>query len=469
MLTKLSVSGFKSLDDVTVHFGPFTCIAGQNGAGKSNLFDVILFLSDLTRMPIMDAARRVRDRSEKPGGPIASIFTRTRDGMRDTMAIAAEFIVPGSVVDDFNQRAEPSVALLRYELELRFTPTDEVESERILLVKEALRYIPKSEFRGALFPTSGMFWDSVKGGTKTSPFISTSEDKDSIFVHQDGNGKSGRPERFSALGARRTVLSTISSVDRPTAFAARREMESWVLLQLEPSALRKEDEFSTPSDVKVSPTGAHMPATLRRLGADGLIASRLSELLPDVGELSVDIDERRQTKTLVMTNKDGISFPAKALSDGTLRFLALAIMHADRDAGGVICLEEPENGIHPSRVSAMTRLLRDMAVDPQEAVGDDNPLRQVIINTHSPLVVQSLRTADLVVCGSYRQDGATYTDFSFVAETWRAALMPDHHPTSLGTLVAYLSKPEEADWSQSETVRQRLETQLTLPLREIAH
>ena len=47
MLTRLRVQGFKSLIDAEVRFGPFTCIAGANGAGKSNLFDAILFLRDL--------------------------------------------------------------------------------------------------------------------------------------------------------------------------------------------------------------------------------------------------------------------------------------------------------------------------------------------------------------------------------------------------------------------------------------
>ena len=47
MLTRLKVSGFKNLVDVDVRFGPFTCIAGANGIGKSNLFDVTTFLSAL--------------------------------------------------------------------------------------------------------------------------------------------------------------------------------------------------------------------------------------------------------------------------------------------------------------------------------------------------------------------------------------------------------------------------------------
>ncbi|MBC8139699.1 MAG: AAA family ATPase, partial [Fibrella sp.] len=44
MLTRFKVSGFKNLVDVDVRFGPFTCIAGANGVGKSNLFDAIKFL-----------------------------------------------------------------------------------------------------------------------------------------------------------------------------------------------------------------------------------------------------------------------------------------------------------------------------------------------------------------------------------------------------------------------------------------
>ena len=43
MLTRLKVSGFKNLVDVDIRFGPFTCIAGANGVGKSNLFDAINF------------------------------------------------------------------------------------------------------------------------------------------------------------------------------------------------------------------------------------------------------------------------------------------------------------------------------------------------------------------------------------------------------------------------------------------
>ena len=57
MLTRLKVTGFKNLIDVDVRFGPFTCIAGANGVGKSNLFDAIGFLSALAELPLMEAAK----------------------------------------------------------------------------------------------------------------------------------------------------------------------------------------------------------------------------------------------------------------------------------------------------------------------------------------------------------------------------------------------------------------------------
>jgi len=50
MLTRLKISNFKNLVDVDIHFGTFTCIAGANGVGKSNLFDAIKFLSLLAAM-----------------------------------------------------------------------------------------------------------------------------------------------------------------------------------------------------------------------------------------------------------------------------------------------------------------------------------------------------------------------------------------------------------------------------------
>ena len=67
MLTRLEVKGFKNLVDFSLDFGPYTCIAGPNGVGKSNIFDAIQFLSLLTTHPISEAALNIRNSGESTG------------------------------------------------------------------------------------------------------------------------------------------------------------------------------------------------------------------------------------------------------------------------------------------------------------------------------------------------------------------------------------------------------------------
>lgn len=154
----------------------------------------------------------------------------------------------------------------------------------------------------------------------------------------------------------------------------------------------------------------------------------MCELIDQVGRVKIDRDDKRELLTLLLTDRYGTELPAKALSDGTLRFLALASAELDPTLTGLICMEEPENGIHPERIGAMLRLLRDIAVDPELAVDDDNPLRQVIINTHSPVVVGQVPDDTLVFAVPEQQvvQGSLIKGVSFrsLSETWRAKARP---------------------------------------------
>ena len=108
MLTRLKVSGFKNLVDVDVRFGPFTCVAGTNGAGKSNLFDAIQFLSALADRPLIDAALSVRNEGGRTGD-IRSLLHRVGDTYADKMTFETEMIVPFEGVDDLGQQAEAAL------------------------------------------------------------------------------------------------------------------------------------------------------------------------------------------------------------------------------------------------------------------------------------------------------------------------------------------------------------------------
>ncbi|WP_454764947.1 AAA family ATPase [Cupriavidus campinensis] len=460
MLTRLCVRGFKSLQDVEVLFGPFNCIAGVNGVGKSNLFDAILFLMDLADMPIMAAASRIRNR---PGNTasIESLFTKTTQGIARRMEFEAEFIVPPTVTDDFGREGQPTVTHLRYNLVLHYTGgVQPSNSEGIELVEENLTYIKKGESRQRLgFPGRKEFFDSVYIGASRNDFITTEVDNGRPVARIKQDKVQGPPVSIPLSHTQRTILSSINTIDKPTALAARREMQSWVLLQLEPSALRQPDDFVAQN--KISSSGAHLPSTLAKLGCYPVIANKLSELIPDVGKIDVDIDEKRQLRTLILETRDGLRYQARSLSDGTLRFLALAIIGEDRESGRVICLEEPENGIHPARIPAMMRLLKEMVVDTNYAVGDDNPLRQVIINTHSPQVVSILNKNDLIVSKGYRKNGATLTQFVYIGETWRQKNTTGN-PVAIGDLLEYLRTRELDQVEGGDSVKVFVKEQLQL-------
>jgi predicted ATPase len=448
MLSRLKISGFKNLRDIDVQFGLFTCIAGANGVGKSNLFDAIMFLGDLASMPILKACGNVRGTHGRASN-FSSLFFRGKETDILRMEFSVELIIPGEVVDDFDRKAKPTATLVEYSLTLRLNPETASGSfkDPVYIEKEELRAKPSSEAQKFLLFRGGH--EIAKNrkiifgpGPRTSPFIETdSKGPDVAILLRGDGGTRGNPQRISAFKSPQTVLSGVNLSSHPTALAVRREMQSWRMLQLEPTALRAPDDIFGESSL--SSTGEHLPNTLFRLGNYGDIANRLADLIPGVEALNVDTDPSRQQRTLSVTMNDKHAYSASSLSDGTLRFLALAVLSNDPDASGLVCLEEPENGIHPQKIPQMLHLVRELSdanMLPEDLVHQTN-LRQVIINTHSPLVVAELRDDELLFAEAIRHKGQTFANFKPIDGTWRTK-SPANTPQSYitrGELHAYLS------------------------------
>lgn len=462
MLTRLEVDGFKNLINFSVDFGPFNCIAGPNGVGKSNLFDAIRFLSLLADNSLMEAALLVRG-SSVDSSDIRDLFWSDSSGYSSRFRIAAEMIVEPQVSDDFGRPAEATSTFLRYEIEVGYeSATHRGTLGRLFLLSETLDYITEGEAVSKLrFPYSAQkFRKSVVINKRRTPsgFISVRRAEDGqteIIVHQDG-GSRGPGQIAPAYTAPRTIVGTSNTSATPTILAARREMQKWQFLALEPSAMRKPDRFqSTPF---ITANGGHLPATLYRLVTDAekrkedsanvytVITNRLAELVP-VSSLKVDVDDIRQLLTLQVNERGGVNLPAASLSDGTLRFLTLSILVTDPRSRGLICIEEPENGIHPAKMSEMVKLLRDLAVDSMETPGPENPFRQVIVATHSPVFVQLQDRNDLLFAVDTKIRSANGKPVRTLKcrpliDTWRAK--SGELAVGLATILAYLSSPPNA-------------------------
>ena len=444
MLTRLKVHNFKNLDDVDLRFGPFTCIAGPNATGKSNLFDAITFLGALANRPLMEAALAVRGSEAR--GDVRSIFRKTGEATASKMTFIAEMIIPENGQDELGQDAHASMTFLRYELDLAWRLDPELSPGAVLkVVREEMRHINRGDAAKILaFPHSRKWRDSVVTGERRSAYISmetategTPEEDWDVVLHSDAGPKGGYARRVLARTLPRTMLSSVNNAaEHRTLVLARQEMASWTQIQFEPSALRKPDSFTAPRTM--APNGAHLPSALytlatasRRASPDGdqdlyaRISNRLSRLIEHVSALRVDRDEQRQSLSVVITDQLQTEHAASSLSDGTLRFLALAVMESDTSHHGVLCLEEPENGIHPLRIKPIIDLLRDLAVDADLPCDGNNPLRQVIINTHSPQVAAQVAEDELVLLSQTelrsKAKSELHLNVAVLSGTWRSA------------------------------------------------
>jgi predicted ATPase len=445
MLTRFKVTGFKNLIDIDLRLGFFTCIAGINGVGKSNLFDAIKFLSDLASMPIAKAASLVRGANTK-SATFAHLFgDYESDTLSPEMEFVAECVVPSKVVDDYSQQVSVKNTCLEYTLGLRLVRGDSKKGlgDRIEITKEHLRPRKKSavekEWR---FSGSEIALRHVKGA-RTNPFIETSSQDGiaKIYLRSDAgsNTNSGAPLRVP-LTTPRTVLSGVDSENHASHLAMRREMEAWKLLQLEPSALREPDTYN--SESKISYRGEHLPSALQRIQLNGDIAADLSRLVRGVNSIQVVENDLLQLRSIAVSFTDR-TYPASALSDGTLRFMALSIMACDPESSGLVCMEEPENGIHPTKIPEMIDLVRKLSdyyrVN-DEDFPDEIPLRQVLINTHSPLVAAEVDLEELLFAQTRHRGAARYVQYCPLANTWRKDFWPEGEPfVQKGEIESFLS------------------------------
>jgi ABC-type branched-subunit amino acid transport system ATPase component len=164
-----------------------------------------------------------------------------------------------------------------------------------------------------------------------------------------------------------------------------------VLLRLEPDELRKPTSLIQEGQPLrfFNALGLGLPAiydaiVTRDLDAYIALNKELTKLFPTVKGLSPK-NPSPTTKTLGVQLENGPFVGADFMSEGMLYYLAYAALpHLEPTA--VILIEEPENGLHPARIHDVVRILRAIS-----------KTTQVVIATHSPLVINELQPDEVTV------------------------------------------------------------------------
>ena len=136
--------------------------------------------------------------------------------------------------------------------------------------------------------------------------------------------------------------------------------------------------------------GKNLGMVLNRLRGDPKAKNKLLASLKRLYREVEDFDVQVEAGSVQVFLQEGnVTIPATRLSDGTLRYLCLLAILCNPKLPPVVCLEEPELGLHPDILPGLADLLREAS-----------ERCQLIVTTHSDTLVDALTDTpeSIVVC-----------------------------------------------------------------------
>jgi len=339
MIKGLRVVGFKKLHDVTAEFEPFNVLIGPNGVGKSSMLQAIDFLHGLVS---------------------SSIEAHLKD-------------------QPYNYDDLPSL-----------NQRNKLMSWLVML--DLPRTAIGQDMRAAYF---------VEVGRKRYPYVSWEG------LHKETSQDPHKQELlFVRKGRRSRILNRRTGKDDPLATA---RLPASILSQLEddqayPEAVRVRDFFlgirsyllwdaktlRKPSDAVNAPLGRdgqNLASFLKMLQLKhpqqwSMLVRTVRSFVPILRDIRILGPERgyKSIEVVEAGARRNYVYNHNQISDGILRVLAIASLRFMPDPPTVICLEEPENGVHPQLLGNLIGLLKQLTKR------KDSPT-QVFIATHSPYVL----------------------------------------------------------------------------------
>ena len=342
-------------------------LIGPNGVGKSNFIEAI----ELLHAAPTDLAGAIRT-----GGRPMDWVWKAGPTEVDVAAIDARLAPHGNL----------------RELAYRMAFTE--SGNRVEIVDEALEEVEKTD------PTKPdvFFYYRFQDGR---PVINVRKFEDDASV--SGRYSERRLQRESISPDQSVLKQKRDAEHYPELFQAAQRFEQIQIF--------REWEFGRSSALRQSqPADLPTESLLPKLGNLGLVLNSLehtghwmrfeemmSRFLPRFRRLSTKIVSGGAVQ--IYLHEDGINapLPATRLSDGTLRFMSLLAILLNAESASLLCIEEPELGLHPDAMS----LLVDLLVEASEKT-------QLVVTTHSDVLVSELteQTESVLVC-DYLEHGTT--------------------------------------------------------------
>lgn len=370
MLQSIQLTNFLSYgkDAEPIGLGPLNVLIGPNGSGKSNLIEALEVLkavpSDL-RQPIRD------------GG-----------GVRDWLWKGASGI-PTATIDAVLHNDMPKAKMpLRYVLSFTGDKQDlfRIADERMENEKPN-----KAEMKDPFF------YYRYQGG---SPVLRVREPEG-----QQAGAPALRRLEPEEIDHGASILSQRKDPDQypqlayvSDRFSKIRIYREWAFGRY--TVARTPQKADLPND-RLTADASNLGLVLNRLRQEPVAKKRLLGCVKTLYDGIEGVDVKIEGGTVQVFFEEGLhTIPGTRLSDGTLRYLCLLTVLCHPDPGPLICIEEPELGLHPDALSELATLL----VEASERT-------QVIVTTHSEMLLDAFtdRPEAVVVVERDKKAGSRLT------------------------------------------------------------
>ncbi|GHU24471.1 chromosome segregation protein SMC [Spirochaetia bacterium] len=335
LINSIKLNNFLSFGETAepVSLRPLNVVIGPNGSGKSNLLEAI----DLLRNAPHKLTKPVRE-----GGGVSEWLWK---GARDTPIARIDTMIKYSIGSPWLHYVLSFTSVNR-----RFEITDE-----------------HIEYEKTDNPISNFYYHYDDG----TSILNTDRENEEAFkptnLKYDESilSQLRDPERYKEITYLAEELNKIK-LYREWSFGRR-------------SNVRVPEKADLPNDMLETDT-SNLGLVLHRLSMEPKTKQRILDalqlLICGIDDFGVSIES---ATVQVFLREGNYTIPATRLSDGTLRYLCLLAILCNPNPPPLVCIEEPELGLHPDILPTLAELMKEASTR-----------CQLIVTTHSDILVDTM-------------------------------------------------------------------------------
>jgi predicted ATPase len=345
-LQSLRVRNFRALQSLDLDdLSPLSVLVGPNGSGKSTVFEALEFLAACFGEGLPAAWKRY--------GGLPALRTRGQTGR---VAIHVKY------------REEPGASLMHYLIEIEEKDDQPVVAAESLSQEDPDR-VGSTGVRAVILQRNG---NRVQAGNVHHYGL----------VHELQDFEMADRSTLAA-----PVLGQLTMF--PLVQGLRSFIRGWHVSRFSLQAARTDSELTV--EDRLTPSGSNIASVVFWLQQQpperlATIVERMRRDVPNLAGIAAKVMESPRMRLLFQDAPFTEPVPAQRASDGTLTLLAYLLLLQGGEPYSLLCLDEPENNLHP-------RLLPDLAETCRAAAERS----QLLVITHSPEFLGGIRAEELRV------------------------------------------------------------------------